>query len=181
MPNWLNVKDFKIQLSIEIGLWVVLILFFGSLFWWLSSDLSRRAGDFQQQRQEVKARVEAIQSFTVLKAEFLRAKPYSSVLENILPTRDQLIELPKFFASLAGKYKVDFSSNFGAETMGQNGLPSSIGVTMTMSGPYDQLVNALRALERERFILTWDAIDLLIGGEKSGAYRASLSARVFFR
>lgn len=113
-----------------------------------------------------------------LKSDFESAKPYISVLENILPIRDKLISFPRDIIFIAQKNKVEAAVSFGAETLASKTEAGFIKFTMTVDGSYSDILKFLQEAEKGKYIIDWVDTDLAFGNKK---YKGSISGRVFLQ
>lgn len=144
----------------------------------LGSDIGRRADAIRSSEQELSSRAQAVEALAYLRADKDRAQKYSNVLENILPTKDQLIGFPREFDAVAKKYSVRLATAFGAEEKGTDVKPGSIEFVFTAEGSLQNLLAFMKAAESGRYILEWTSFEFL---RSSGGYSATMAGRVFSR
>lgn len=145
---------------------------------WVRYDISRLADAVRRGREGQAERAAAATALKTLQADALRAKPYRSTLENILPTKDNLIQFPREIVALGKQSGVDVAVTFGSETASTEKTPGSIRFAMAVDGTYDAIGVFLGAVERSRYIVAWDSIDVT---DQKGRYRATIDGRVFSR
>lgn len=162
------------RLWITIGAVAALI----ALTAWVGYDLKRLALIVQHERQERAERGAATTALATLRSDALRAKQYRSTLENILPTKDDLIQFPREMAALGKQGGVDVVVTFGAETASTEKTLGTIRFAMTVDGSYDAVAAFMGVVERSRYIVAWDAVDIT---EQKGRYHATIDGRVFSR
>ncbi len=177
MPSFFQ-KDYKSRLIFNILLATIGVAVFLSLSVWLSLDISRRAGIIQSKKNEVASRTEKLGSLAILKSDFESAKPYFSILENILPIKDQLISLPREFEDLAKTGKINFGAAFPEESAGSDIEPGFISFNFSIGGTYDRILSFIKSAESGRYILNFSSLDISEGGE---GFRGSLSGKVFYQ
>lgn len=171
-------RNFKTQLTIDIAIFFGGAAIFAILLAYLGSSINARVMSIQQARQESALRRTAIQSLATLRVDSERAKPYFSVLENILPPKDALIRFPRDMEDLARRNNAEFGFAFGAELPPAVATPGSIDFTFTLGGAYARLVDFIRMAESGRYILDWGGLDVNL---REGAYRGTINGRVFYR
>lgn len=171
-------KDYKSRMIFNISLPLIGIAVFLSLSIWIAGDISRRAMLIQNKKNETASRAEKLGSLAVLKSDFESAKPYFSILENILPMKDQLIRLPREFEDLAKNHKINFGSSFGEEVASTPSAPGSIGFNFAIGGSYDRIVSFIKSAESGRYILNFMSIDI---SETSDGFRGTLGGKVFYQ
>ncbi len=176
MFSFLKATDFKTRLIVEVAIIFLSFIVLGSLILILGGDLGKRALAVQEKKGELQGMISAASSLDILKSDLERAKPYFSVLQNILPTRDKLIQLPRDLEAIAGRAKIDFNLTFGAETAAQENKPGYVAVTMSLGGRYKDIVQFLDRVGGSGYLVDWGAIDIVQAGDK---YRVSVNSRVF--
>lgn len=167
----------KRTLLIDVGIPVAGLLACIVLTAVLRLDMTRRAETIAGLRQMIASRTESVQTLASLRADAEQARIYSSVLGNILPSRDQLISFPKEFELIAKKYNVRLAAAFGAETAASGGEPGAIDFSFQMKGAYADIVAFLGAAETSRYILAWTSFEFL--KDKASDYNATVFGRVF--
>ena len=163
---------------IQLGIIAGIAIIFSSLIFWLKSDIGARALRVQVQQKELASRSISLNSLSTLKADAAKARAFSSLLENTLQLKDQLIHFPRDIEEVARRNGLEFGSSFGEERAATEIAPGYIGFLFTIGGDYDRIVNFLREVERGRYIVQWGSIDL---AERDGAYRGSIAGKVFSR
>ncbi len=161
-------------LLITAGVVVMLAL----LATWVGYDLRRLALEVQRARQEWQSRVAAGNALATLQSDAVRAQPYRSTLENILPTKDNLIQFPREMAALGKQGGADVGVTFGNEFASIEKTPGTIRFAMTIDGSYEAITAFMGGVERSRYIVAWDAVDI---SEQKGRYHATIDGRVFSR
>jgi Tfp pilus assembly protein PilO len=162
------------------GFWVTIgaVVILVAITTWVGFDLYQLALTVQQERQERAERVAAAHALATLQSDALRAQAYRSTLENILPTKDTLIQFPKEIVALGKEGGEDVGVTFRTETASTEKTPGSIQFAMTVDGSYDEIAAFISRVERSRYIVAWDTIDV---SEQKGRYRATIDGRVFSR
>lgn len=174
--DWQN--PYSKRLIIELSIILSLVFLVGGLIIWLGGDLAGRATLLQEKKQQLALRSLSLQSLASLKTDAARARTFSSLLENILPLKDQLIHFPKDIEELARRAGVEFGSTFGEEKAAGETEAGHIAFIFSVGGSYDKIMNFMREVERGRYVVQWMAVDL---SERSGVYRGTISGRVFSR
>lgn len=169
--------DAKFTKEVLLSLSALVVLFLLTL--WLGSDISARSASVLSGRKDLVQKSEALRSLAALKLDSERAKTYSSVLQNILPMRDQLIGFPKDLEGIARKNKVDFGFSFGTENPSKDSQPGSLGFAITLGGKYADILSFIREVESSRYIIEWMELDIAVSSGDS--FKGSASGRVFSR
>lgn len=162
----------------QIGIILAIVVVFLTMIFWLSGDISERVVKIQNQQRELVARSISLESLSSLKSDAAAAKTLSSLLENILPLKDQLINFPKDMEEIARISGMDFGTSFGDEKSATESEPGYIAFVFTIGGNYEKIVNFMRQAEQSRYIIQWNNVDI---AEKSSVYRGTISGRVFSR
>lgn len=145
----------------------------------LRGDIMRRVEMIQTTRETLASRARAVEVLASLREDRERARIYSSVLGNILPSRDQLISFPKEFELIAKKHDVRLAAAFAGETKATASDPGAIDFSFQVRGSYANIVAFFAAAETSRYILSWASFEFL--KEKGDAYSATIFGRVFTR
>ena len=177
MKLWIASELDRAEL-IRLGLTVAAMIIFSLLILWLKSDIDRRAQTLQRLRREYAVTVQTSAIGSTLKIDFEQARPFLKALENMLPTKDLLLQLPKDFAAFASRQGTTFGSLFGAEHNGVDGAPGSVEITLTAQGQYDGIAAFIRAISQSRYLIRLTRIDLT---ERSGVYEAKIFGAVYFQ
>jgi Tfp pilus assembly protein PilO len=131
-----------------------------------------------EQQRKLMSRSISLNSLSTLKTQAVEARAFSSLLENILPLKDQLIHFPRDIEEIARRGGLEFGSTFGEERGATAEAPGYIGFTFTIGGSYEKIINFLREVERGRYIVAWENMDI---SERAGTYRGNISGKVFSR
>jgi len=168
-------KNVFIHAGIAFAVFAVLVVF----TMLIGGDIERRAKTQQMLRGEDNFRSEAILSFVALRNEYNKAQIYFSLLENILPHQDKLINFPKDMKALGKQNGVDVSATFGAETQSTNATPGFVQFQMTINGALTKILEFIKGLRSSSYVTDLSSLEL--GWEVNGAVSASIAGKVFFR
>lgn len=144
----------------------------------LGRDISSRAGAIRDVEQELASRARAVETLAYLRADDERAKHYFTVLENILPTKDQLIAFPREFVTIAKKYNVTLATSFGSEGPATDTAPGFIEFVFTAEGSFQNILAFLKSAEAGRYIVKWTSFEFL---RAANGYSATIAGVVFSR
>ena len=106
--------------------------------------------------------------------------PYILGIENILPSRDELVNFSRDLSAAAGQNSVSFTSKFSGENLiGKISADDLkwIGVDFTLGGGFDNIVNFLKTVENSRYSIKLNALDL---SRRDNDYRGLLNGKVFY-
>ena len=169
-------KELFKRLLIALGIVVLLLGFI--LF--LSQGIKKRAETIVNQQQELSFFSEAIALVASLEKEAKKAEPYFSVLENILPSKDRLIDFRRELEGLTKKEDLSFGFSFGEEKAATENLPASVSFTFNTKGPFRKVLVFLESLEKTRFLIKFRKFEFTkdIATDK---VNLSLEGSVFFQ
>lgn len=123
-------------------------------------------------------RSNSLLSLATLRGEFVKANPYFSFLENILPPRDQLLSFSKELESIARKNNLEFSFSFGEEKLSSGKEPGQISFRLIVGGNYEDISDFLGGIETSRYFIDPTSVDLV---KKGSGFSATINGKVFFR
>ncbi len=161
--NWLYL--FGILLS-------VILLFL------LKINIESSAKKISEQYSALTARSNSLLSLATLRGEFIKANPYFSLLENILPPRDQLLSFSKELENIARKNNLEFSFNFGEEKVSSGNDPGQISFRAIVNGGYEGISEFLKGIESSRYFIDPSSVDLV---KRGLVFTATINGKVFFR
>jgi Tfp pilus assembly protein PilO len=128
------------------------LIFFG----W---NMNRRAEEIKKQRQELTDRSAELSLFARLQSQSAKAESYFSILENILPGRDQLFDFPREMEKLANQEGIGFGFTFGAETPSSADQPGRMSFTIVSQGSLLKIFRFIKAIENSRFLVNFQRFD----------------------
>ncbi len=162
--------NFKQELGkkILVTLLIITVLLVGLIF--LGWDINRRAQVIKEQRQELADRSAKLSLFAQLQNQSVQADSYLSILENILPNRDQLFDFPKELEKLAKQAGLGFGFSFGNETPPSSAQPGRLKFIIAVQGSLAKILDFIKIAEASRFLINFESFDFggteaNIGGE----------------
>lgn len=176
MADFVTQKEFNMRLITRLGIVAGACFVAVIIISLLSYDIGRRAEMIQGYTKELRARVDASLAISSLKTDFEVAKPYFSVLENILPIRDQLISFPKDISFVAQKNKISAAVSFGTETAATASAPGFVNFSMVLEGSYDDILKFMKEVEHGKYVIDWANVDFSFNKKN---YTGTISGRVF--
>lgn len=156
-------KSFKRELILGICLIAGSILAFLGVSSFLSGKLSEIATSITTSRFLLAKRAELLENLADIKKTSSEANTYKQKIDALLPTQEQLLNLPQALNGLASAHKVSFSFTFkGTPTVPQASSPGWIAFAMDSSGDLNSILLFLNDIEPRstRFILSIDNFDL---------------------
>lgn len=160
------------------ALYLVGILVLSVVIFFVGMSMSDSVTKINQQHLTLATRLNSLRSLATLRADYEKAKPYFSFLENILPARDQLLSFENDMRSLANKEKLNPGFSFTSEKASMDTEPGALSFRMTLEGSYDGFVNFLNDVESSRYFIDVSDVDL---SSKGTGYAAIINGKVFFR
>lgn len=167
---------FKKRLMTMIGVLVGIVLLLAGGLFFLGSDIQSRADKIGQLRSELTFRLQSTDSLASLQKEAEQSASYVSVLENFLPSRDQLVTFGRDMLIIGQQNKVDVSANLGKEIAVQDGDLRKTDFTMTIDGPLDNLINFLKSIEGSRYLNSIQNLDIT---KEDSSFKALLQGQLF--
>lgn len=131
----------------------------------LNYDINKRDRVITEQKQLLELRNQTIALLSNASNDVRRAQPMLASLETILPNKDQLINFPTELAKTARGYGVEIGFTFGPETASTPEEPGNIKFTMTLVGPFSDIVDFMKAFEQHRYFIKLDSIDVRPAGK----------------
>jgi len=167
----------KKQLVLTVGLGVLIILILAALLIILRADILKKIIQISEIKKELDFRSTIIKSLSTMRSDINLVQPYIFGIENILPTKDQLINFSKDLNMMAVQNKINLASNFSGENVKSSGELKWIGLTATAEGNFNDLINFLKAIESSRYSVKMDNIDF---SEKDGKFKMLFNGKVFY-
>ncbi len=172
---------FSKNLMFEIIIAAILILAFGGGILFFRARISDLAGQTLKTRQLLAERTSSLQLYSSLKTQYDgKGGKYLNVLQNIVPTRDQLIDLRQEFQLLAAKENLDFGFAFfpGDEVTAAPGELGAIKFNLNLKGDIDQLLNFIHSLENFRYLITLESFTM---NRQGSSIQMTIKGQVYFR
>jgi len=152
------------------------IIFLITLLLLLGQDISSRTTAIKKQREELFLRSQALNSLAFLRSDAEKSERILVALKNLLPTNDQLINFPKSLEDLAKNNQLGFGFTFNSEESSTEKKPGINNFTLTLSGTYNNFLNFLKTMERGKYFIGFDLIDL---NKKDKDFHIIMRGKVF--
>jgi len=169
--------SFKKQLLLMIIVILLGILISGAGLYFLGKDIKGNAEIVRNARQKLFSRSKIGERITFLKSQAEQARFYSPDLENILISRDQLANFSRDITAMAKQNSIDLSSSFSGETPATADGLGKVGLTMTVVGSLENIVEFLKMFNNSRYSAEFNFLDFVSQGEK---FKALLNGQIFF-
>ncbi len=172
-------QEFKKKLFTNIGTTagIVVIFIIGILV--CGSRISANSEKIVTARKEVSDWNASVQSYSAVRSQYTgKAKEYSEILQEIIPEKDELINLRKDFQYLASSEKLEMSFSFLGEQSTNAPQLGSVGIGLTIQGSLETVGSFLKKLEEFRYLMGVESLTFDNREEKSNV---SIRGRVYFR
>ncbi len=170
--------DFRKELFLQLGIVSGVVLLLGGAILWLGSNISNRVMDLRNGREVMYSRKVAIESLKLLRSDQEKAGMYQSIVENALPSKDQLIVFSKDLETLARSKHLGFGFTFGTEAPATPKDPGRTQFKITFSGAYVDIVDFLAAAKKNRYLVRFSDLDLT---QRGPTFEGSMNGIVFSR
>ena len=152
-----------------------------ALFLFLSNDLAVQAHAIAANRNTVEESAQALTLGTALARRAGEASHVLTAMNNLLPSKDALLEFPKWMSGIARGHNVVVRFSFQGDTTNPTATdPGSIGFSIDASGSHSDLSAFLEEVEAKStsFLVTFSSLNFR---KDSATYRASAHGKVFFQ
>ena len=169
-------KKFLIQLAVTFAIGLVCITGIAVF----GGAISEKTNEISALRKEMAEWSASIRSFVAIKTQYSgKAGEYEKVLENIMPKRDELIDLKKDFQFLAAGEGLDLAFSFMSERETETPLVGGMGVSISVRGDsQEQIFSFLERLKKFRYLFSIDSLRFETGDKSASV---SLKGEVLFR
>ncbi|MEK7629774.1 MAG: hypothetical protein AAB432_00110 [Patescibacteria group bacterium] len=167
----------KILIEISIASAVIIALFVGIFLF--VSNIQSNTDKIIDLRNTLTQKSLSLERFTILNKQYTdKAKNYLTSLQNVVPTRDKLINISKDFQNITVSTGLNYGFTLGNEAPATNENLGSIGFQLNLGGDLWKLVDFLPQLPRFHYLTMID--NLTLGGRDSSE-QMNITGRVFFR
>ena len=175
-------NNFRLNLLLGIGIIIVSFVLLGLVLYWFSGNIAADTQKVIENRATINKQTRSIASLAELKAVASQADTYRAKMQELLPSKDDLLDFPKWLEDRSKTYQLSLRFTFeGTTIMPQTNEPGAVIFTIDVSGPYDNLRRFFKELEMTspRFLASVDKLDVTFLDNIK--YRAIAEGRVFFR
>ncbi|MDO8602145.1 MAG: hypothetical protein Q7R62_03445 [bacterium] len=155
MPDSFKRRLMKELIIAFIGIALVIVIIIV-----LNFDINKRMDRIGERKSKAMLQAQSILILSELKKEAIQAKTDYILLQNALPTRDQLISLPRELEQIAKANNVELGFAFGNETPSTESQPGSIRFTISLGGGLDDLLDFMKAFEAHPYFINFSSVDL---------------------
>jgi Tfp pilus assembly protein PilO len=168
-------KRLLTDLSIAL---IILVAFLGGIVFFRAS-IKKTTEKIVNLRKALVEKTSAIGSLVNLRQQSVAAQGYLNFLYSIVPTKDQLIDLPRDFQSLASQEKLGLGFSFGGENAPAPPNLGSVSFKLSIRGSsFDQLFRFIQRLQNFKYL---SSIDNLSIRKLDSELEMEITGRVFFR
>ena len=171
--------QFKKKLVFEISVAFIIIttLFVGIFFFsGTISDYSEQIGALRKKNAD---HAKSIATLATLRSQYSSVvKQDLQILNNAVPIKDQLINLPKEFQLLASQYGLSSSFSFVGENPSSPASLGSIRFKLDVSGGFDQVIDFISSMQKFRYLSTYDSFSVTRSGTNG---QLSTTGQIYFR
>jgi len=162
---------------------VLTFALFGWGFYWLFGDLRAIAADITSDRNLIAVNTHSIAILAQLKEILPDITTYQQEMNQLLPTKDELLDFSHWVDGIARVNRVSATIVFqGATGVPTESDPGYVSFVLDVNGPYETVLSFLDAIEvkSNRFIATLDTFDATVL-PSDATYHVTAQGRVFFR
>ncbi len=160
---------------ISIGGAVAVVLLLALTY--VSFDISQRAERVKESRLALNSNSQTGEKLALLRLDLTAFEPYLVSLENALPDKEQLINLPRDLKTMAFQNSIGITSNFSGEEFKSSSNFNWLGLTVSADGKFDNLINFLKVIDNSRYSVRFENIDL---SSNNGGFKGSFVGKVFY-
>lgn len=168
------------KLLIEIGITAGVVAVLGIFILFFSKNINSKTTEIEATRTELGNWVSSVQSLAFVRSEYTgKARDYINVLQSVLPTKDELIDLKKDFQFIAAGEDLNLRFSFiGEEQTGSEKL-GAIGIQLGLDGQMSSVLNFIKKLDSFKYLVSIDSINTM--EKENGSIEANVRAKVYFR
>ncbi len=173
--------EFTRRLMMHIGIYSGIIIIFLVALFFLSSDIDGRVKTIEQLHGELEFWSQSTDSLASLKQDEAQANQYASDLQNIVPSRDQLLIFFPDLNSIAKQNSVNVSPNLGVEEQSANSKLGATNFDLVSVGSFPNLMSFLKSLQASRYPIKFTNLEMLqVQQGQKDEFKISLSGKVFY-
>lgn len=167
----------RIAVNLSIAMVIIAVLVLGVvIFGFRISTLSDKIA---ATRHELNERSAALSSLASLRSDYSnKGKPYLGVLYNVIPQKDELIDLSKDFQVIAREDNLNYGFIFLGENSPSQGVLGSVNFSLSLGGELKNLLSFLKDLENFRYLVSLDNVSV---SREPELMRMSIRGSVFYR
>jgi len=168
-------KQITVQVSIALG--VIGILVLGIVLFGV--NISSSTAKIVAAREEIATRTISLQSLASLRADYTnKARAYLNVLHNIVPQKDELIDLSKDIQAIASADNLEYGFTFIGENQPTGSDLGFVKFNLRLGGTLPNLLSFLKNIQNFRYLVDIESATLY---REESLMRMNLTGSVYFR
>lgn len=176
-------KTFRKNLLKQIGIaFIILAVLFAGLFF-IKNHIKESVAQIMSTRQELANRTATLNALSTLRSQHNDfGQAYLNVLANIVPQKDQLINVSESFGSIARNQDLGFGFSFVNEVTPEedSGL-GHIQFRLNVTGDtMDQIEEFIKNLESFKYLTTVDSVNINRNNDEE-IIELTLNGKVYFQ
>lgn len=172
----------KILVKIGVALLIIAPLILG--VWYTRHLVESTTDTIVESRKQFTKKASSLNALVNLRDQYQNfGKAYLNVLHNVIPIKDELINISKELESLAVKNNLDFGFSFQGEKKASNQDLGYVKYSLNIKGgDIPQIQDFIKDLNNFKYINTIDSIDIKrTGKNKEEKIKSDIGGRVYFR
>ncbi len=153
-------EPFKKQLLTQVGVGLGSAVLAIGIVQFLAWHVNQNSTNITKLRNELALRTRATESLATLNNDAEKAKPFAQKLDNVLPSKDKLINFGKQLTDLAKQDGAEMSFDFGGETAATADTPGFIKFSLTGAATYGNWAKFLKDVEKSQLYIKFNSADL---------------------
>ena len=168
-------KGLAVQVSIALGFVGVLVI--GIILFGLNIKSSTKK--IAAARGELAVRTISLRSLASLRADYAnKAQSYLNVLYNVIPQKDELIDLSKDIQAIASADNLEYGFTFVGETQPTEADLGFVKFNLKLGGDLTGLLNFLKNIDYFRYLIDVGSVSI---NREGSLMRMNLAGSVYFR
>ncbi len=160
--------SFRKKLAIEVGIGALIILPLLGGIVYFSSQVGKFGDQIAAARRELFSRTASLSSLAMLRSAYNdKTRRYLETLHQVVPVKDQLINLARDFQSLASQSRLSSSFTFLGEEPAAGGSLGSLSFRLNLGGTLTDLLAFVGKFEKFRHLSALSDFSMTRGAETS--------------
>jgi len=172
-------SDFPKRITVKIAIAAGIILVLAGGITFFGNRIAAATGQIISARADLANWNTSLQSYVGIKSQYAgQAGTDITILNNVLPTEDQLIDLRKDFQFFAGSSNVTVDFSFTGERSTASPQIGALGISLNLTGDFNSLLQFIQKLKNFHYLISIDGVTF---SEQENTMAASVRGEVFFR
>lgn len=172
-------SDFSKRITLEIGTAAAALAALAGGLIFFGNTIVATTDRIVAAREDLANWSALLQSYVAIRSQYAaQAEADITVLNNVLPLQDQLINLRKDFQFLAGGSNVSVNFSFTGDRTTASPRVGAIGVSLDLTGDFNSLMGFIHKLQSFHYLFSIDSVTF---DQKDKTMTALLRGEVFFR